>query len=59
MIASCFAGHGAMHGPPVAELLARQILGDPDPDVDISALDPLRGRAAHGGQEWMVAQKRE
>jgi sarcosine oxidase subunit beta len=54
-----FAGHGAMHGPPVAELLARQILGDPDPGLDISALDPLRAGAARGGQEWMVAQKRD
>ncbi len=53
-----FAGHGAMHGPPVAELLARQILGDPDPYVDISPLDPLRSRQAAGGEEWMVAQKR-
>ena len=53
-----FAGHGAMHGPPVAELLARQILGDPDPDIDISALNPLRARDQHGAEEWMVAQKR-
>jgi sarcosine oxidase, subunit beta len=54
-----FAGHGAMHGPPVAELLARQILGDPDPDIDVSVLDPLRSRQQHGAEEWMVAQKRE
>jgi sarcosine oxidase subunit beta len=54
-----FAGHGAMHGPPVAELLARQILGDPDPDLDISTLDPLRTGHTHGAAEWMVAQKRD
>ena len=54
-----FAGHGAMHGPPVAELLARHILGDPDPGQDISAFDPLRTRQSAGGEEWMVAQKRD
>jgi sarcosine oxidase, subunit beta len=54
-----FAGHGAMHGPPVAELLARQMLGDPDPDLDISPLDPLRARLTQGAAEWMVAQKRD
>src|SRR5204862_7069194 len=31
-------GHGAMHGPAVAELLARTIAGRPDQAVDIDGL---------------------
>jgi sarcosine oxidase, subunit beta len=52
-----FAGHGAMHGPPTAELMARTMLGDPDPIIDISAFSPLRNRSS--GEEWMVAQKKD
>ena len=37
-----FGGHGAMHGPPVAELLARTIAGRPDPSLDIGMLSPWR-----------------
>lgn len=33
--AVCFVGHGAMHGPPLAEVIAKAIAGRPDP-VDIS-----------------------
>lgn len=36
-----FTGHGAMHGPPLAEVLAKEILGTPDP-IDISAWDLRR-----------------
>jgi sarcosine oxidase subunit beta len=51
-----FGGHGVMHAPPVAELLAKMIVGRPDPTLDISQLDPWRkpGTAA----EWMVASKK-
>jgi sarcosine oxidase subunit beta len=53
-----FAGHGAMHGPPVAELMAKEVLGSPDPDISISDLDPLRSHETVGAEEWMVAQAR-
>jgi len=54
-----FAGHGVMHGPPVAELVARWMLGEPDPSVDMSPLDPLRRPAADGaGSESMIPHKR-
>ena len=51
-----FGGHGAMHGPPVAELLARTIAGRPDPSLDIEALSPWRPPVA--AAEWMVAAKK-
>jgi len=51
-----FGGHGAMHGPPVAELLAKTIAGRPDPSLDISALSPWRSPDA--ASEWMVATKK-
>jgi sarcosine oxidase subunit beta len=51
-----FGGHGAMHGPPVAELLAKVIAGRPDPTVDITPLSPWRKTGA--GSEWMVAAKK-
>lgn len=53
-----FAGHGVMHGPPVAELLARQMLDRPDARVDLSVMDPLRSRATDKNEEWMVAAKK-
>lgn len=52
-----FAGHGVMHGPPLAELLALQMLGTPDPELDIAILDPRRMMDRAGG-EWMVAAKK-
>ncbi len=55
-MAAGFGGHGAMHGPPVAELLVRQMLGRPDPSVDISSLDPWRKAGVES--EWMVASKK-
>jgi glycine/D-amino acid oxidase-like deaminating enzyme len=39
--AICFVGHGAMHGPPLAEVLAKAVVGRPDP-VDISPWDLRR-----------------
>jgi sarcosine oxidase subunit beta len=54
-----FAGHGVMHGPPVAELLARVMTGDPDPAIDLSPLDPLRSSTAGtGAGEPMIAHRR-
>jgi sarcosine oxidase subunit beta len=37
-----FAGHGVMHGPPVAEALAREIAGRPDATLDLSPWDLRR-----------------
>jgi sarcosine oxidase subunit beta len=51
-----FGGHGAMHGPPVAELLAKTIAGLPDPTIDLAPLSPWRKPGA--GAEWMVAAKK-
>lgn len=55
-MAAGFGGHGAMHGPPVAELLARAIAGRPDPTMDLVALSPWRKPAT--AAEWMVAAKK-
>ena len=51
-----FGGHGVMHAPPVAQLLAKVIAGRPDPSLDISTLDPWRKPGA--ASEWMVASKK-
>lgn len=51
-----FGGHGAMHGPPVAELLAKTIAGRPDPTVDLAPLSPWRKPGS--AEEWMVAAKK-
>ena len=51
-----FGGHGAMHAPPVAKLLAQTMAGRPDPTLDISLLDPWR--APDTAAEWMVAAKK-
>jgi sarcosine oxidase subunit beta len=51
-----FGGHGAMHGPPVAELLAKIMAGRPDPTVDLAPLSPWRKPG--GAEEWMVAAKK-
>ena len=51
-----FGGHGAMHGPPVAELLAKTIAGRPDPTIDLAPLSPWRKPGA--AEEWMVAAKK-
>ncbi|MHB1499629.1 MAG: NAD(P)/FAD-dependent oxidoreductase [Candidatus Dormibacteria bacterium] len=53
-----FAGHGVMHGPPVAELLAATMLGSPDPALDLGVCDPLRVSQPVLDNEWMVAQRR-
>jgi glycine/D-amino acid oxidase-like deaminating enzyme len=54
-----FAGHGVMHGPVLAELLARVMLGDPDPQLDLSACDPRRvSRTEHSG-EWMIPHRQD
>ncbi len=55
-MAAGFGGHGAMHGPPVAQLLARAMTGRPDPTLDISPLHPRRTSGAE--PEWMVAAKK-
>jgi len=55
-MAAGFGGHGVMHGPPVAELLAKKIAGRPDPTVDITPLTPWRQAGA--ASEWMVAAKK-
>jgi glycine/D-amino acid oxidase-like deaminating enzyme len=34
--ALAFTGHGAMHGPPVAQALAREVAGRPDTSLDLS-----------------------
>jgi sarcosine oxidase subunit beta len=47
-----FAGHGTMHGPAVAELLAGIILGAPDHAVDVAPLDPHD--RSQVGNEWMA-----
>ncbi len=51
-----FGGHGVMHAPPVAQLLAKIIAGRPDPTLDISGLDPRREPGS--ASEWMVASKK-
>jgi len=51
-----FGGHGVMHAPPVAQLLAKIIAGMPDPTLDISSLTPWRKPGAES--EWMVASKK-
>ncbi len=40
--ALAFTGHGAMHGPPVAEALAREVAGRPDATLDLSEWDVRR-----------------
>lgn len=37
-----FVGHGAMHGPPVAEAIVKAALGHPDATLDLSEWDPRR-----------------
>jgi sarcosine oxidase subunit beta len=55
-MAAGFSGHGTMHGPVVAELLARTIAGRPDPAFDLTAFAPRRPPAA--GPEWMQATQK-
>lgn len=40
--AVAFVGHGIMHGPPVAEAIARAAAGRPDPTLDLSPWDLRR-----------------
>jgi sarcosine oxidase subunit beta len=51
-----FGGHGTMHGPVVARLLAKIMSGRPDPTLDIGSLNPRR--KAEASSEWMVATKK-
>jgi sarcosine oxidase, subunit beta len=37
-----FTGHGAMHGPPLAEAVAAMAMGKPDDSLDLSIWDPRR-----------------
>lgn len=55
-MSAAFGGHGAMHGPPVAQLLARTMAGRPEPTIDLSVLDPRR--PAGTTAEWMVASQK-
>ena len=54
-----FAGHGVMHGPAVAELLARMMLGEPDETVDLEPCNPLRTAELSSENEWMATPIRE
>jgi sarcosine oxidase subunit beta len=54
-----FAGHGVMHGPVLAELLARTMLGDPDQTVDLEPCNPLRTPQRSLENEWMATPIRE
>jgi hypothetical protein len=54
-----FAGHGVMHGPVLAELLARTMLGDPDQTVDLEPCNPLRTPQRSFENEWMATPIRE
>jgi sarcosine oxidase, subunit beta len=51
-----FGGHGTMHGPVVARLLAKVMSGRPDPTLDIGSLNPRR--RSEVSSEWMVATKK-
>jgi sarcosine oxidase subunit beta len=55
-MAAGFGGHGVMHGPPVAELLAGAVAGRPDVGVDLGPLDPWREPGTE--TEWMVAARK-
>ena len=55
-MAAGFGGHGTMHGPVAGRLLAKAMVGRPDPTIDITPLAPRR--APHAGEEWMVATKK-
>jgi glycine/D-amino acid oxidase-like deaminating enzyme len=55
-MAAGFSGHGTMHGPVVAELLARAIVGRPDPQFDLAVFDPRRPPAPES--EWMQATQK-
>jgi sarcosine oxidase subunit beta len=49
--ALAFTGHGAMHGPPVAQALAKEVAGKPDPSLDLSEWD-LRRRPGPRSVLW-------
>jgi sarcosine oxidase, subunit beta len=51
-----FGGHGTMHGPVVARLLAKVMSGRSDPTLDIGSLNPRR--RSEVSSEWMVATKK-
>jgi len=51
-----FGGHGVMHGPPAAQLLARLSAGRPDLTLDITSLSPWRKPGT--ASEWMVASRK-
>lgn len=49
---SLFMGTGIMHGPPVAEMLAREICGKAGSEVDISAWSPTRDASDVNSVWW-------
>jgi len=51
-----FSGHGTMHGPVLAELLAGSMLGHPQADLDLAPLAPLRPPSTE--TEWMISTKK-
>jgi glycine/D-amino acid oxidase-like deaminating enzyme len=55
-MAAGFSGHGTMHGPVIAELLARAMTGQPDPAFDLATFDPRRAPAPQA--EWMQATRK-
>lgn len=51
-----FDGHGTMMGPAASQLLAKFMVGMPDPVIDISAFDPHR--EATENLEWLRAARK-
>lgn len=51
-----FSGHGTMHGPVLAELLAASMVGSPPGGLDLASLAPLRPPSTES--EWMVATRK-
>jgi sarcosine oxidase subunit beta len=52
----CFVGHGAMHGPPIAELVAKELAGRPDRSVDMQSWRPDRQMAGKNSVWWRRPQ---
>lgn len=51
-----FDGHGTMMGPAASQLLAKLMLGMPDPVLDVRVFDPHR--QATGNLEWLRAARK-
>lgn len=54
--ATGFDGHGTMMGPAASQLLAKLMLGMPDPVIDVAVFDPHRLAAEN--LEWLRAARR-